>query len=167
MNQIIENSLIAGCLLVLIVLPFILIGRHLKKKRTEGMIGRLKDAAGTFGVTLSRYGIINNAILGWDSAQRRLLFALDEERPENVDLNEVSGCYTLKRMNGRDVRSVSLQLVDGNDRLLHSISFYRQFTDSELTLNKALAHSAEWEALIKNAIKKDNTGPLSNSRHRP
>lgn len=167
MNQIIENSLIAGCLLALIVLPFIFVSRRLKKQRSDGMIARLKEAAGTFGMNLSRYNIINNAVLGWDSEQRRLLFALDEERPENVNLDNVSGCYTLKRMNGRDVRSVSLQLLDGNDRLLHSISFYRQFTDSELTLNKALEHSAEWETLIKTAIKDDSHNLLGNSRHRP
>jgi hypothetical protein len=153
MEQIIENSLIAGALFVLIVLPFIVIGRRLKKKREAGMISRLNDAARAYGLNLSRYRMINNNLVGWDWENRALIFAMDEERPEYINLDKVSRCYTLKRMNGSDVRSVSLELLDGDNRLINSIPFYRQFTDSEMTLNNALKYAAEWESLITSDIK--------------
>jgi hypothetical protein len=153
MEQIIENSLIAGALFVLIVLPFIVIGRRLKKKREAGLIGRLNDAARAYGLNLSRYRMINNNLVGWDWENRALIFAMDEERPEYINLDKVSKCYTLKRMNGSDVRSVSLELLDGDNRLINSIPFYRQFTDSEMTLNNALKYAAEWESLITSDIK--------------
>jgi hypothetical protein len=152
MEQIIENSLIAGALFVLIVLPFIVIGRRLKKKREAGMISRLNDAARAYGLNLSRYRMINNNLIGWDWENRALIFALDEERPEYINLDSVSRCYMLKKMNGNNVRSISLELLDGDGRLINSIPFYRQFTDSEMTLNNALKYAAEWESLIASDI---------------
>ena len=152
MEQIIENSLIAGALFVLIVLPFIVIGKRLKKKREARIIGRLNDAARAYGLNLSRYRMINNNLVGWDWENRALIFAMDEERPEYVNLDKVSRCHTLKRMNGNGVRSVSLELLDGDGRLINSIPFYRQFTDSEMTLNNALKYAAEWESLITSDI---------------
>ncbi|RYU89961.1 hypothetical protein EWM62_10470 [Mucilaginibacter terrigena] len=153
MKQIIENSLVVGTLLVLTVLPFIAINRRIKKKEEAGMIGRLKEAARTYGINLSRYEMINGILLCWDEDSRSLLFAWGEEKPEHIRIEEVSRCYTLKKMNGRDVRSVSLELLDSHGRAICSIPFYRQFTDSEMSLNKALKYSGEWELLITSSIK--------------
>jgi hypothetical protein len=152
MEQIIENSLIAGALFVLIVLPFIVLGKRLKKKREAGMMGRLNNAARAYGLNLSRYRMINNNLVGWDWENRALIFAMDEERPEYINLDKVSRCHMLKKMNGNNVRSVSLELLDGDGRLINSIPFYRQFTDSEMTLNNALKYAAEWESLIASDI---------------
>jgi hypothetical protein len=157
MTQIIENSLIAGTLFILIVLPFIILGRKLKKKREAEMLNKLNEAAINYGLKLTRYIAINNNLIGWDRENATLLFALDEERPEYIKLDGVGRCYTLKKMNGRAVRSISLELHDMNDRLINSIPFYRQFTDSEMTLEKALKYSAEWELLVITEIKeRDN-----------
>jgi hypothetical protein len=153
MKQIIENCLIAGILFILIVLPFIIFGRQLKKKREAGMLSKLNEAALDYGLKLTRYVTINNNLLGWDREKAGLLFALDDERPEYIKLNDIGRCFTLKKMNGRDVRSISLELHDRNGRLINSIPFYRQFTDSEITLKKAFKYSAEWELLITTDIK--------------
>lgn len=153
MKQIIENCLIAGTLFILIVLPFIIFSRRLKKKREAGMLNKLNEAAQGYGLIITRYVTINNNLIGWDRESAGLLFALDEERPEYIRLDDVGRCYTLKKMNGRDVRSISLELHDRNGRLINSIPFYRQFTDSEMTLKKALKYSAEWELLIAADIK--------------
>ncbi|MES2062626.1 MAG: hypothetical protein V4456_11945 [Bacteroidota bacterium] len=153
MKQIIENSLIAGTLFILIVLPFIILSRKLKKKREAGMLNKLNEAAHDYGLKLTRYIAINNNLIGWDKENAVLLFALDEERPEYIKLDGVGRCYTLKKMNGRAVRSISLELQDRNGRLINSIPFYRQFTDSEMTLKKALKYAAEWELLVVTDIK--------------
>ncbi|MBB5397609.1 hypothetical protein [Mucilaginibacter sp. AK015] len=154
MKQIIENSLVVSALLALTVLPFIAINRRIKKKKEAEMIDRLKEAARIHGRNLSRYGMINSILLGWDEENRVLLVAAEEDTPVQISLDEVSRCYTLKKMNGRDVRSVSLELLDGRGRAIYSIPFYRQFADSEITLNKALKYSGEWESLITGSIKR-------------
>jgi hypothetical protein len=149
MNEVSENALIVGTLLLALAIPVYIITKQSKKRRVAKLNERLQSAIHTNQLNLTRSELIGNKIIGWDQSSKMLLLADHADHGMALnDLNLASRSYVLKSMNGSAVKSIILQVVDSGNKHLCSVPFYQQFIDNELKLKKLDQQAKDWEQLL-------------------
>lgn len=160
MESNIENALIAGGLLGLIIIPFLVI-THLSKKTkiSLAMTARLAALADRSNCQLSRSEQFGARAIGLDENAGTILF-IDTSKNEDliIDLAEITACKLLKKMEADAVGSVALQLVNRNGMLSYNVPFYRRFIDDEACLPIIIKAAEKWRGLIHGLVS-SQTGP--------
>ena len=153
MENNIENTLIAGGLLGLISMPFLVINYLSKKKIRSGVTAKLTDLAHKAKSQISHYEQLGAKAIGLDKNTRTILFVDTNETSELIiDLAKIKACKLLKKMNAAGVGSIELQLRDENNTLLYVVPFYRRFIDDESYLSAVFKVAEKWRQLIYNLI---------------
>lgn len=156
MNPILENTLIAAVLLIILILPFTIASRRLKRQRKEKMNAILIDFVQKHHLTLTRSANIGNQIIGWDAQAKSLLCVSNvTDPPQYIDLKNATNCRIDQTMNKASVRSIALLFEDRRGRILAELFVYRQFNDSEMML-KNTEQQAAWWATLLNAVLQDS-----------
>lgn len=154
MENNLEEALIGGGLLGLIIIPFLVI-THLsnRKKITLAMAARLAALAHQSNSQLSRSEQIGVKAIALDENARRILF-IDTNKNKDIiiDLAEITTCRLLKKMDVNAVGSIVLQLINKNGALSYTVPFYRRFIDDETSLPAIIKAAEKWRCLILNLV---------------
>lgn len=154
MENNLENALIAGGLLGLIIIPFWVI-THLSKrtKISLAMSAKLAALAGRSNCQLSRSEQFGARAIGLDENAGTILF-IDTNRNKDliIDLAEITACKLLKKMEAAAVGSIALQLIKGNGVLSYTVPFYRRFIDDETSLPIIIKAAEKWRGLIHGLV---------------
>ena len=154
MENNLEEALIAGGLLGLIVISFLVITHLSKRKKiTLAMTARLAALAHQSNSQLSRSEQIGVKAIALDENARRILF-IDTNKNKDIiiDLAEITTCRLLKKMDVNAVGYVVLQLINKNGALSYTLPFYRRFIDDETSLPFILKTAGEWRYLIHGLV---------------
>ncbi|WP_394771998.1 hypothetical protein [Mucilaginibacter sp.] len=154
MENNIENTLITGGLLGLIIVPFLVIN-HLSKrtKISLAMTERLAGLASRSNCQLSRSEQFGARAIGLDENAGTILF-IDPYKNKDliIDLAEITACKLLKKMDINAVGSIVLQLINKNGALVYTMPFYRRFIDDENCLPVIIKSAEKWRGLILNLV---------------
>ncbi len=154
MENNIENTLIAGGLLGLIAISFLVI-THLSKKRkiSIAITEKLAALARQSNCQLSRSEQIGAKAIALDENARRILF-IDANKNKDIiiDLAEITACRLLKKMDVNAVGSIVLQLINQNGALSCTVPFYRRFIDNETGLPTVIKAAKKWRCLIHSLV---------------
>jgi hypothetical protein len=153
MENNLEDALIAGGLLGLIIIPFWVITQLSKKKIRSAMTARLAALAYQSKCQLSRSEQFGAKAIGLDENAGRVFF-MDTHKNEQlmIDLTRVTACKLLKKMDLNAVRSIELQLINENGALSSIVPFYRRFIDDELRIPAVIKTAEKWKCLIHGLI---------------
>ncbi len=154
MKNNIEQALIAGGLLGLAVIPFLVITHLSKKKKISlALTARLAALAHQSDSQLSRSEQIGAKAIALDENARRILF-IDTNKNKDIMINlaEITACRLLKKMDVNAVGSIVLQLVNKNGALSYTLPFYRRFIDDETSLPTIIKAAEKWRYLILNLV---------------
>lgn len=149
-----EEALIAGGLLGLIIIPFLAITHLSKRKKISlAMTARLAALAHQSNSQLSRSEQIGAKAIGLDENAGRILF-IDTNKNKDIiiDLAEITACKLLKKMDINAVGSIVLQLISKNGALSYTLPFYRRFIDDETSLSTIIKAAEKWRCLILNLV---------------
>jgi hypothetical protein len=154
MENNIENVLIAGGLLGLIIVPFLVI-THLSKRTKISLAttARLAALAHQSNCQLSRSEQFGARAIGLDENTGTILFIdMNKNKDLIIDLAEITACKLLKKMEAKAVGSVALQLINGNGTLSYTVPFYRRFIDDETCLPIIIKTVEKWRCLIHGLV---------------
>lgn len=153
MDHTLENALIAGALLSIIIIPFWIITRRAKKQRQITLAARLTDLANSINCSIMQPDLLDTKAIGLDE-DKGLIFFVDtyEEGNQVIDLANAASCMLLKRMDRSAINSVQLCIKDKHEKLLHSLLFYKRFADNENHLSKVVKIAEKWRLLIERSI---------------
>jgi hypothetical protein len=154
MENNLEEAWIAGSLLGLIVIPFLVITHLSKRKKISiAMTAKLAALAHQSNSQLSRSEQIGAKAIALDENARRILF-IDTNKNKDIiiDLTEITACKLLKKMDVNAVGSIVLQLINKNGALSYTVPFYRRFIDDETCLPAIMKAAEKWRSLILNLV---------------
>ncbi|HEY4327607.1 MAG TPA: hypothetical protein VGN20_26715 [Mucilaginibacter sp.] len=154
MENNVEEAWIAGSLLGLIVIPFLVITHLSKRKKISiAMTAKLAALAHQSNSQLSRSEQIGAKAIALDENARRILF-IDTNKNKDIiiDLTEITACKLLKKMDVNAVGSIVLQLINKNGALSYTVPFYRRFIDDETCLPAIMKAAEKWRSLILNLV---------------
>jgi hypothetical protein len=173
MENNLEEALIGGGLLGLIIIPFLVI-THLSKraKISVAMTARLAALASRSNCQLSRSEQFAAKAIGLDENARTVLFIeTNKNKDLIIDLAEITACKLLKKMDVNAVGSIALQLISKNSMPSYTVPFYRRFIDDETCLPMIIKAAEKWRGLIHGLVS-NQTAPggmksLSGLSHQP
>lgn len=154
MENNLEEALITGGLLGLIVIPFLVMTRLSKRKKiSTAMTAKLAALAHQSNSQLSRSEQIGARAIALDENARRILF-IDTNKNKDIiiDLEEITACKLLKKMDVNAVGSIVLQLINQNGALSCTVPFYRRFIDNETGLPAIIKAAKKWRCLIHSLV---------------
>lgn len=164
MENNLEEALIGGSLLGLIIIPFLVITHLLKRKKTSlAMTARLAALADQSNSQLAQSEQIGAKAIALDKTARRVLF-IDTNKNKNIiiDLAEITACRLLKKMDVNAVGSIMLQLINKNGALSYTVPFYRRFVDDETSLRAIIKAAGKWRCLIHNLVSNQGSPAVVN-----
>ncbi|MFB9843831.1 hypothetical protein [Mucilaginibacter ginsenosidivorans] len=155
MENNLEEALIAGGLVGLIVIPFLVITQLSKRKKISvAMTAKLTALAHQSNSQLSRSEQIGARAIALDENARKILFIdTDKNKEIMIDLTEITACRLLKKMDINAVGSIVLQLINKNGVLSYTVPFYRRFIDDETCLPAVMKVAEKWRSLILNLVR--------------
>ncbi|HEY4327488.1 MAG TPA: hypothetical protein VGN20_26120 [Mucilaginibacter sp.] len=153
MEHTMENALIAGILLSVIIIPFFVITQKSKKQRKVALAARLTDLADKTNCQITQSDLLDTKAIGLDENSQTILFIdTNEENNLIIDLTEISTCNLLKKIDSSAINSIQLHIKDKNDKLLHVVPFYKRFADNESHLSIVAKTAEKWRLLIERTI---------------
>lgn len=154
------TTIMGVCIIVMVILPFILIGRG-KKNADRQLIGKIDAQAHELQSQITDYGLAPNLAIGLDANKGELFYykkSGDDIHTANLKLIDFSDCKL--QINTRKVKmkgTVSI-VTDKIDFVLHERISGKTRTlnlyDAEETfdLTKELQLGREWEQIIQQKI---------------
>lgn len=153
MTHILENSLIAGGVMALFGVPLYIIIKRSKQKQLALLRNRLFNKASALSLDLTRYEQVSDRIIGWAKPGRLLLLAdLNQSETIVYNLAKATKTYVRKTMNGTSVGSIALQIADAQNKVIDSVTFYRQFEDNEMKIKQIEKQAKDWETLLNSYL---------------
>ena len=128
MDHTMENALITGILLSVIIIPFFDITQRSKKQRKAALKARLIDLADQTNCQITQSDLLDTKAIGLDEHNKTILF-IDTNEKDNliIDLTEIASYNVLKKTDNSAINSIQLHIKDKNDRLVHDLPFYKRF----------------------------------------
>lgn len=137
---------------------------NIKKKKTNGLLALLNEAATQYNLSFSSQEILKNRIIGVDGISRKLIIA-EEQNDINaydvIDLEEVKSCkmkrnYTTVNMGDKKTEehlsAIVLQFHFKNGKEAHSLPFYNDITNHIYEIAELENKAKDWEAMLSKML---------------
>lgn len=154
MNNTIENGLIVAVLFIIIFIPIYIAVRRARVKKTQKMSEAFMAIEKESGLSLDTIEQLDSFALAIDQEKQVLIkMSLIDFQAETFDLTKTGDCTFAETKQGDTIRHIELALWDKKGQPLNRIVFYQQYVDNEGSVKRTATIAAQWEVIIKAAIK--------------
>jgi hypothetical protein len=152
MNHILENCLIAGTLLAIILIPVSLAMIRSRKRRKQKISSELKAAEQERELSFQHIDQLDAFVIALDPVRKKLI-QMDhtDYRIGQIDLEEIDSCVLEEKKQGDTLQLLQLGLRDKHQKISH-IVFYKQYHDNDWHLKRTIQLAAKWKLLIQEVI---------------
>jgi hypothetical protein len=153
MTHILENCLIAGALLTVILLPVSLAMIRSHKRRKQKISDELKAAEQERELSFQYVDQLDAFVIALDPVKKKLI-QMDHTDYQigQIDLEGIDSCVLEEKKRGDTLQLLQLGLRDKHQKISHII-FYRQYHDNDWHLKRTILLAAKWKLLIQDVIR--------------
>ena len=153
MNQVLENLIIVGCILAVILVPVCLTVIRSRKRKKQRISNELKAAEQERKLSFHHVDQVDDFILALDPVRKKLIrMSHGDFEIGQFDLEGVDSCVLMEIKRGDTLQLLQLGLRDKDQKLSH-IVFYKQYQGSDWHLKRTIRLAEKWKDLIQEVIR--------------
>ena len=156
-------TIVIGAVLLLLCVVFYVLNINSKKKKERQMLQILEGVAGSADCRISKYDILNHAIIGFDESSKSVLVSRNvagEESSQIINLGEIQRCRVAELRRSVGTKEGTIKAFDRIDLVFVnknknkpdvSVEFYNATID-RLTLAGELQLADKWCKIVTEQI---------------
>lgn len=153
MNQVLENLLIVGCILAVILVPVCLTVIRSRKRKKQRISNELKAAEQERKLSFHHVDQMDDFILALDPVRKKLIrMSHGDYEIGQFDLEGVDSCVLMEIKRGDTLQLLQLGLRDKDQKTSH-IVFYKQYHGNDWHLKRTIRLAEKWKDLIQGVIR--------------
>jgi len=153
MNHVLENAIIVGILLAVILIPVSIVIIHSRKAKKKKIGDELLKAEKELKVNFHHIDHLDSSVIAMDQ-DKKVIIQMDFENYNRclIDLKNVVSCTIEEKKDKKATLLLYLVLRYSDQQVPRSIVLYRQYIDKELHLKNLRKIASQWKVMINRAI---------------
>ena len=153
MNHVLENAIIVGILLAVILIPVSIVIIYSRKAKKKKISDELLKAEKELKVNFHHIDHLDSSVIAMDQ-DKKVIIQMDFENYNRclMDLKNVISCTIEEKKDKKATLLLYLVLRYSDQQVPRSIVLYRQYIDKELNLKNLRKIASQWEVMINRAI---------------
>ena len=153
MNHVLENTLIVGVLLAVILIPVSLVIINARKAKKKRISNELIQAEKKLKLNFDHIDHLDSSVIAMDQS-KKIIVQMDLENYSTclIDLKNVASCNIEEKKDRRATQLLYLVLRYHDQQVPRSIVLYKQYIDKELHIKNLRKTAQQWEIMINRAI---------------
>jgi len=153
MNHVLENAIIVGILLAVILIPIFLVVIYSRKAKKKKIGEELLKAEKELKVNFHHIDHLDSSVIAMDQ-DKKVIIQMDFENYSRclIDLKNVADCTIEEKKDKKTTLLLYLVLRYSDQQVPRSIVLYRQYIDKELHLKNLRKIASQWEVMINRTI---------------
>ena len=153
MNHVVENAIIVGILLAVILIPVSIVIIYSRKAKKKKISDELLKAEKELKVNFHHIDHLDSSVIAMDQ-DKKVIIQMDFENYNRclMDLKNVISCTIEEKKDKKATLLLYLVLRYSDQQVPRSIVLYRQYIDKELHLKNLRKIASQWEVMINRVI---------------
>lgn len=153
MNHVLENAIIVGILLAVILIPVSLVVIYSRKAKKKKIGEELLKAEKELKVNFHHIDHLDSSVIAMDQ-DKKVIIQMDFENYSRclINLKNVVSCTIEEKKDKKATLLLYLVLRYSDQQVPRSIVLYRQYIDKELHLKNLRKIASQWEVMINRTI---------------
>jgi len=153
MNHVLENAIIVGILLAVILIPVFIVVIYSRKAKKKKISDELLKAEQELKINFHHIDHLDSSVIAMDQ-DKKVIIQMDFENYNRclIDLKNVVSCTIEEKKEKKATLLLYLVLRYSDQQVPRSIVLYRQYIDKELHLKSLRKIASQWEVMINRTI---------------